>query len=388
MPQSDLPTDLPMTIRDHFQKQARTCDRMGSPFTAGLLAYLAEALDRATAVGAAVLDWPGDPKADALALRLAGGLHALVLSGRDPALAAVYPGGGDGDNSGPEAFDEAVAGALERHADFLLDFLKSPPQTNEVGRSAILLGGFLTVAAETGRPLALLETGASGGLNLHWDAWRYRLAPADSPADGTAGDWGAPDAPLTLEPDWQGPLPPLGPATVVARAGCDQNPIDPGDEQARLRLRAYVWADQTARLARLDAALAHAAASPVRVEKADAGPWLDAALAARPDGAATVVYHSIFWQYVAADTQQRLRAAIEAEGAVATAEKPLAWLRMEPAPEAPRHAELRLTLWPAPWPDGSERRLAAVDYHGNWVAWGPAGEALIAEAVEAKRKRA
>jgi hypothetical protein len=372
------PTD-PDTVRDHFRKQARTCARMGSPFTADLLAYLAEALDPATPAGAAVLGWPGDPKDDALALRLAGGLHALVLSGADPALAAAYPGGAETSGDGAAALDAAVSAALDRHADFLIDFLESPPQTNEVGRSAILLGGFLTVAAETGRPIALLETGASGGLNLHWDAWRYRLAPPEA----AAGEWGASDAPLTLEPDWQGPLPPLVAADVVARAGCDRNPIDPGDAQARLRLRSYVWADQAARLARLDAALAHAAASPVRVEKADAGPWLEAALAARPDGAATVVYHSIFWQYVAVPTQARLGAAIEAAGATATPQTPLAWLRMEPAPEAPRHAELRLTLWPG----GAERRLAAVDYHGTWVAWGPAGEAIIAEAA-AKRKRA
>ncbi|MEQ8700803.1 MAG: DUF2332 family protein, partial [Bauldia litoralis] len=204
----------PHPVRDHFQKQARTCERMGSPFMADLLVYLSEALDPKTAVGAAVLAWPGDEKADALALRLAGGLHALVLSGRDPALAAAYPGGGA---SGPEMLDEAVSGALDRHADFLVDCLKSPPQTNEVGRSAILLGGFLTVAAETGLPLSILEIGASGGLNLHWDAWRYRLAPPG----GSAGDWGADDAPLTLAPDWQGELPPLVPGTVAARAACD-----------------------------------------------------------------------------------------------------------------------------------------------------------------------
>ena len=75
-----------------------------------------------------------------------------------------------------------------------------------------------------------------------------------------------------------------------------------------------MWADEAARLPRLDAAFGHAAARPVRVEKADAGPWLVAALGARPAGAATVLYHSIFWKYVAAGTRDRLRAAIEAAG--------------------------------------------------------------------------
>ena len=52
-----------------------------------LLAGLAEGLTEASAVGAKVLGWTGDPTgmADALPLRLAGGLHALVLTGQDPA---------------------------------------------------------------------------------------------------------------------------------------------------------------------------------------------------------------------------------------------------------------------------------------------------------------
>jgi len=50
--------------------------------TAALCRFYAAGLDDGTAVGARVLSWPGDPTADALPLRLAGGLHSLVLSGR------------------------------------------------------------------------------------------------------------------------------------------------------------------------------------------------------------------------------------------------------------------------------------------------------------------
>ena len=66
---------------------------MRSPFTARLCEILGENLDSSDAVGATVLGWEGDPDADALALRLVGGLHALVLSAKTPHLVAAYPEG-------------------------------------------------------------------------------------------------------------------------------------------------------------------------------------------------------------------------------------------------------------------------------------------------------
>jgi hypothetical protein len=339
-------------VRQHFRDQAEACLQLGSPFTAMLLAMAADRLDETSAVGRATLGWPGDPKADALALRFAGGLHALVLSGASPALARVYPAAGvetDG-----EALWSAVADALKTHGPALLRFLDSAPQTNEVARCAVLLGGFLAIARRTGRPLALLEIGASAGLNLHWDDYGYDFGEAS---------WGRATVPLRLAPEWRGPLPMLGPVEVRSRRGCDRRPIDPNDAHDRLRLRAYVWPDQDARLARLDAALDHVARHGTRVEQVDAGEWLEARLAARPAGLATVVFHSIVWQYLPLVAQQRIEGALEHTGTRASEDTPLAWLRMEPAPQG--DAELRLTLWP----DRRERVLAEADFHGRWVSW-------------------
>ena len=170
----------PSRIAQHFARQAKGCRRLGSPFTAALLELLLDLLldhlERGSPIGRVLKDWPGDPREDALALRLAGGLHALVLSARAPALAAAYPGGAAaGDRAGLRS---AVLAALEAHAEFLLGFLERPPQTNEVARAAMLLPGFLTIAADAGLPLALLEIGASAGLNLHWDAYHYRFGEA------------------------------------------------------------------------------------------------------------------------------------------------------------------------------------------------------------------
>jgi hypothetical protein len=226
-----------------------------------------------------------------------------------------------------------------------------------VRRSACLLPGFLTIAAETGLPLACLELGASAGLNQLWNRCRYDY--------GAAGGWGDPASPLALDAAWTGPPPPLdAPLRVAATAACDRKPIDLADPAQRRRLRAYLWPDQTERLARFDAAVAMALAAGVAVEAADAADWARARAAPRA-GLATVVFHSIFWQYLPAATQGELRAAVAAHGAAATADAPLAWLRMEPAAGAPLPVELRLTLWPG----GEDRRLAVVQAHGATVSW-------------------
>lgn len=340
-------------VRLHFAGQAETCRKLGSDFTGRVLDLLAERLDESTTVGRKTLNWPGRLRDDALSLRLAGGLHRLVLTGEDAGLAAVYPGrGATPDN---ETLWRAIASALRTHDDVLTQFVESPPQTNEVARSGILLGGFLTVADQTGLPLRTLEIGASAGLNLHWDAWSYRLGDSH---------WGDPQSSVQLAPQWRGPLPPLCAVNVVSRAGCDQAPFDPADPAQALRLRAYIWADQTQRLQRIDAAIARAAASPVRVEKADAATWSGSKLETLTEGAATVLYHSIMWQYLPQATRSAIEATVAKAAGRASDTAPFAWLRMEPVPEGGA-CELRLAIWPG----GTDRRLANVDFHGRWVEW-------------------
>ncbi|HZZ89571.1 MAG TPA: DUF2332 family protein, partial [Caulobacteraceae bacterium] len=125
-----------------------------------------------------------------------------------------------------------------------------------------------------------------------------------------------------------------------------------------------LWPDQTERIARFDTAVEMALAAGVTVERADAADWTQARAAPRP-GVATVIYHSIFWQYLPAGAQASLRAAIETHGAAASDAGPLAWLRMEPPDQAAMPIELHLTLWPG----GEQRRLAVVHAHGAEVNW-------------------
>jgi hypothetical protein len=234
------------------------------------------------------------------------------------------------------------------------DLIQRPIQTNEVGRTGALIGGFLRVARRTGLPLRLLEIGASAGLNLRWDRYRYELGDAR---------WGDPASPAVVRPVLESEPPPLvGAVEVAERRGCDRRPNDPTGEEGRLTLLSYCWPDQTARVELLRAALDIAAEVPVAVDEASAGDWLEARLAEPAEGAATVVFHSIFWGYVPRPEQERIEATLRARGEEATPDAPLAWLRMEPGGE---QTEVRLRTWPG----GDERVLAEAGYHGTPLRW-------------------
>jgi hypothetical protein len=337
-------------IRASFVEQAGFCTRLGAPFMALLSETLGKRLDRTTEVGRRILSWPGSPGcfADAVALRLCGGLHFLARGGGAPDLASLYPPA-----SLPEeaALWAALAPVLNDAG--LPAWLDHAPQTNEVGRSAVLMGGLLVIADRFKLPLRLYELGASAGLNLLLDAYGYELGglAAGDPASG-----------VQLEPAWEGPPPPQAAVTIAGRRGTDLNPArlpEDGD-----RLLAYVWADQPERLQRLEAALAIAAVSPPEVDRAGAAEWLEAQLALEPEpGVTRVVMHSVAFQYFDADSQNRVTAHIEAAGKRASTTASLAWLRYEQGP-ADGRPSLRLRTWP-----GGEHLLAWAHPHGRSVQW-------------------
>ena len=341
-------------LAEAWQRQVAYCDAYGSPFTARVLEAAWADWQGGGTLRELLPDWPGDAWADAVPLRVAGALHSLALDGSSSALAALYP-------PRAEFFDiqggtAAVSEALRTHRDRVAVFLQSAPQTNEVGRSAVLLGGFAAVAQATGLPLATFEIGASAGLNLLWHRYRYRLGDAA---------WGDPASPVLIRCDWRGTAPVL-PAqlAVVSSAACDIAPIDLDTLAEVTRLAAYVWAGQTERQQRLGAAAALARRVGVRVERADAAEWVAQQLAATRPGCASVLYHSIVWHYLPAATRDALRDTIAAAGARATQSAPLAWLALEP-PDAASFPQLTLTLWPG----ATQRVLADVHAHGLFADW-------------------
>ncbi len=343
-----------MTIPDAFCEQAAHCARLQAAFTQRLCEILATGLSTAHPVERSILQWTGNPAplAGNLPLRVAGALHAIVRAGKAPALAALYP---PAPLPAPDVLLTAARQALANSPEIVAAYLASPPQTNEVGRSAPLLAGWLVVAERTGLPLALWEIGASAGLNLVADQYRYRFGPVD---------WGRADAAPLLQPEWSGNPPPThAPLVIRSRQSCDLQPVSIHDAAQRERLMSYIWPDQPDRLARLSAALATAAGVEFAVERAHAADWLERSLPVAPlTGTTRVLYHSVFWNYLDTAEQSRLERHIAAVGAAARADAPFAWLRLELVHKT---VELKLTLWPA----ATESTLATCHPHGATVQW-------------------
>ena len=82
---------MPQALAAAFVFQAGSCTALGSPFMAQLCNLLATRDWPDTHLRDRYFSWAGDigPKAQSLPLRLAGGLHALVLTG--DVLAGYYP---------------------------------------------------------------------------------------------------------------------------------------------------------------------------------------------------------------------------------------------------------------------------------------------------------
>jgi len=277
------------------------------------------------------------PRWDA-ALRLMAALHRLVLEGR-------------------ASWDD-VPHALDRETDFLRDYVAHVEiQTNEVQRAWIYLPCFLDVAQRSGAAaFDLVEIGASAGLLLLWDRYRYRYA---------AGEWGPVDAGLELVGEERGEVPAellrLTPA-VRRRVGIDRHPLDLRRTDDLLRLKSFVWAGRDDRVARLDAAAEVVRHDPPELVEGDLVELLPRELARRDDDALTVVLNSAALGYVDETGRKTVHAALEHAGA----DGPLAYVTAtRPADGSHYYWGLVVELWPG----GERRELAHADFHGGWLDW-------------------
>ncbi|MEW9532178.1 DUF2332 domain-containing protein [Microbispora sp. NPDC049125] len=227
-------------------------------------------------------------------------------------------------------------------------------QTNEVGRCASLL----PVLAALPQPLALIEVGASAGLCLYPDRYRYRYG--DLPV------FGPEDGPVTLTCRTAGEVPvPRRMPDVVWRAGLDLDPIDVRDDDATRWLECLVWPGQDERLARLRGALSMARRDPPHLVRGDAAAGLPGLVARAPEGATVVVFHSAVLPYLDAEARDRFVAVVRG--------LPVRWVSNEGASRLPSVSERltrdlpedRLTFLTAL--DG--RPLAMTGPHGEWLHW-------------------
>jgi hypothetical protein len=336
-------------VAEIVRTQAAGCRMLGSPLYAGLLDRVAGDVEAAGPSWEVLSPFEEWDFGSAYVLRMMGAVNRLVLTGSAPSLEPHFAPGGDA-----EAAWEPLRALLSERGGEVRDIaVERGVQTNEVGRCAALAPAFHWLAG--GGQLRLLEIGASGGLNLRFDAYRYE------------DRWGDPESPVHLVDRYPADAaPPFGPreVEVVERRGCDPSPVDAASEEGALTLLSYVWPDQEERVALLRGALEVARRVPVRLDEAAAGAWLAETLAelTPADGTVTVVFHSIVWQYIADQERERIRSVLADVGEVVSYDAPLAWLRMEAD-----GADTRLDV--TTWPGGEERLLGRAGYHGRPVRW-------------------
>ena len=344
-------------VRAAFRWQAEHAAEALAPATARIVRAGLAVMAGETRLGRALAGWPRPSLEDALPLRMAAGFHHLFLTGDAPELGPVYAGA----LTDQHAVDARCSALAERFDTRLLDWLRGPPQTNEAGRGASIVAGLLWLAQHLGPRFDLTEIGASAGVNTMLDRYRFDLGGV---AIGPA------DSPMRIVPEWRGPPPPAGPLTIAGIAGCDIAPVDLADPAAALRLKAYVWPDAGARMARLDTAIALAAERRPDLVQMDAGRFVAERLA-RPQqpGTTRALFHTVMWQYLPQATRAAITAAMERAGAQASAERPLAWLRLETNRATFRH-ELTVRWWGGPGSGAADWvQLGEAHPHGAWITW-------------------
>lgn len=330
-------------------RQAEVTRALGSPFVAAVLEAAQRQLWQAPRTSALIANWPGNPAAAAIAMRFNGALHALARQNKLPHLHALY-------HRDHDDYDGAIGEALTAEDNFIATWMRDPPQTNEVGRSAAIIAAMMVAQRETGCDFDLLELGSSCGLNLNLARYAYNLG-------GSAA--GHTDSPVFIAPGWRGAPPPIAPVNVMQARGVDLSPLDPSDAATRERLLSFIWADQHERAQRLEKALDLAHLHPPKVDCANAVTWLaDQLQMPQQQGVCRTVFHSMVLQYLNETDRLIVESAIIRAGERATVERPLAWISFE---WTPTRSEVRLLL--TCWPDGSTRHLATCHPYGDWVEW-------------------
>ncbi|HEY5154755.1 MAG TPA: DUF2332 domain-containing protein, partial [Acidimicrobiales bacterium] len=285
--------------------------------------------------------------------------YESVVAGGDPLQPDPWP-----------LFREVVL----THHQHLADQLRHRAiQTNEVGRSAALLPAFALVAQRFERPLALIEIGASAGLNLFFDRFHIDY--------GTAGQAGPADATVRLHCEVRGPLLPPVPTRspdVVSRLGIDLSPVDVTDPDAARWLEACLWPDVPHRVERFRAALELARADPPELWAGNAVDLVARAVEAVPPGAVACLDATWVLAYFSEAERDQLHATLDHLGA----ERTIAFVTAEyegntpwvPEPTRPASAAdhssptlLGLGLWDHGRTDHAA--LAWVQPHLRWIEW-------------------
>jgi hypothetical protein len=288
---------------------------------------------------------------DLVGLRIMAAVHRLAITRVAPLVALHLPtlGGTPPTAADERTFADAVVAALLSNPGVLQSSIAQTPQTNEVGRSALLRCALSQLG--TKNPVRLREIGCSAGLNLRADHLP-----------------GVPEIEA-------GPLP-----VIADRLGCDLSPVDPTTTEGRVHLTSYVWVDDLPRYERLRTALEVAALVPARVIQQDAAALVESMDLA--DGTTTVLWHSAMWPYLVDEQRRRVLDGIARLGSEATSNRSFAHVSWEwmSEPVDPRSSfELVVRRWRGEPSDGRPYVLARGGGHGNEPALVPGSPVELAE---------
>ena len=290
-------------------------------------------------------------------------LHYTALLG-DPTLAPLYEAAANNIGTSAQDFANAVVAFLEHSPDVIKKQLHRSTQTNEVGRSAIVIAVLRELRRRGVHEINLVDVGMSAGLNLYPD--HYRVIQSD---DGTI------DALICQDLT---PFNELGALPVIQkRIGIDPSPLNVVNADDALWLRACLWPEDTRRARRLQALLSEVPLwEPITRLKATAVDAIDEAVALAGDAVPTLVFHSWVAAYFSLEEQRAWRARM----LDITRNHPVYWLYLE-WPRAIPGIEPPTALTESPQaggcqivctaPGGEPEPWGWCHAHGHWLSFEP-----------------
>jgi hypothetical protein len=287
---------------------------------------------------------------------LFGAVHYLLLGGAQHPLAEFYPSVGG--RRPPDDAYPAFADFCGQFEDQITELSATRRvQTNEVGRCGLLLPAFALAWEQADRrPLHIIEVGASAGLNLMFDHYRYEY---------TNGHVCGPRSAAQIRTELRGevacPLPEVMPQ-VAGRVGVDVSPVDVTDKDAIRWVESLIWADQLDRVERFRQAVALVRTHPPRVSAGDGLELVPDVVGQVSDAARPCLFHSHAIYQMDKGWRGRFHDMLTDLGrSRELLHISLEWLGDDPGPQ----------LHLAVHADGEPRtaHLADCDHHGGWMRW-------------------
>jgi hypothetical protein len=299
-------------------------------------------------------------------------LAALHLAARagDEVLAPLYASIATIE---PSVFALSTLERLEVMPSLVRDQLHRMTQTNEPGRSAVLVSVLRELHARGVHDVHLIDVGTSMGLNLYPDLYRINVPGAHDPA--------------ALHTDYLTPTGTEGgPANIHQRIGIDPNPLSPDSSDDVRWLEACLWPEEPARIARFHALVEEMRTWPAATRLAGTAlERIDDAVALCTPGATTLIFHSWVAAYFSLGEQEQWRERVMdhvAGGATwVFLEHPDYVRGMTPPPDrssSPRPGGSQVVVAE---PFGEPASWGWAHPHGRWIALTPPSRGNVARSV-------